>query len=213
MTRVALLVLCTPAEATLSERTFSVSGAISKRRGGGKLKPSTLSNLTMLQRITRNRLDGKTRLTRAKRSKIITPAPLATTSLPSAMATPLSATAESEAMDDLSDEFEARLQADAEQVEAMINAGELAFMVGEHGAVELLEQNLELQNCLELLSTSSVDGSDGVTSRSGSDGIGESDVVSDDDEYSLDKLLSAFSGGAAVQSVGSVTRSAVEEVP
>ena len=114
VTKIALLVLSTSAEATPSERTFSVAGALSKRRGGGKLKPGTLSSLTMLQRVTRNRLDGKTRLTRAKRLKPMATQPLATQPLATqplaAVVAPLSATAE--AMD-TSDEFEARLQADA----------------------------------------------------------------------------------------------------
>ena len=78
VTKIALLVLSTSAEATPSERTFSVAGALSKRRGGGKLKPGTLSSLTMLQRVTRNRLEGKTRLTRAKRLKPMATQPLAT---------------------------------------------------------------------------------------------------------------------------------------
>ena len=202
MTRVALLVLSTSAEATPSERTFSVAGTISKRRGGGKLKPSTLSKLTMLQRITRNSLEGKNRLNRTKRLKVIAPAPLlATTSSPSAMAATPSATVVIEAMDDLSDEFEARLQADVEHIEAMIDAGELAFMAGEHGDLELLEQNLNLEVLTSSILTSS-------------DEARESDVVPDDDDYSLDNLFSAFSGGAALQAAGSVM-SAVQasEVP
>lgn len=207
MTRVALLVLSTSAEATPSERTFSVAGTISKRRGGGKLKPSTLSKLTMLQRITRNSLEGKNRLNRTKRLKVIAPAPLlATTSSPSAMAATPSATVVIEAMDDLSDEFEARLQADVEHIEAMIDAGELAFMAGEHGDLELLEQNLNLEVLTSSILTSSI-----LTS---SDEARESDVVPDDDDYSLDNLFSAFSGGAALQAAGSVM-SAVQasEVP
>ena len=199
MTRVALLVLSTSAEATPSERTFSVAGTISKRRGGGKLKPSTLSKLTMLQRITRNSLEGKIRLNRTKRFKVIAPAPLlATTSSPAMAATP-SATVVIEAMDDLSDEFEARLQADVEHIEAMIDAGELAFMAGEHGDLELLEQNLNLEVLTSSILTSS-------------DEARESDVVPDD--YSLDNLFSAFSAGAALQAAGSAM-SAVQasEVP
>jgi len=182
VTKVALLVLSTSAEATPSERTFSVAGAISKRRGGGKLKPETLSNLTMLQRATRNSLEGKTRLARAKRLKTMAIQPLPAAAQPLAAALPAAVVApQVEAMDDFSDEFEARLQADVELIEAMINKGELAFItVGDH--VELLEQTLEL--------TSS------------------HNVINSDDfdfEYSLENLLSAFSGGAVgSQQPGSV---------
>ena len=183
VTKIALLVLSTSAEATPSERTFSVAWALSKRRGGGKLKPGTLSSLTMLQRVTRNRLEGKTRLTRAKRLKPMATKPLATQPL-AAVVAPLSATAE--AMDTF-DEFEARLQVDAKLVEAMINKGELAFItVGDDGDLELLEQDpvdLEL-----LLKQNPED------ANSGDD---------DDDDCSLDILLSVFSGGAAVKAVGS----------
>jgi hypothetical protein len=188
VTKVALLILSTSAEATPSERTFSVAGTISKRRGGGRLKPGTLSNLTMLQRITRNNFEGKIRSTRAKRLKTVATQPLATASLAAVVAAV--ALPSATAVDDLSEEFEARLQADVEQVEAMIDAGELAFITGEDGDLELqlLEQNIELLTSADL-----VNFDDG------------------DDEYSLDNLLSAFSGA---QQPGSLM-SAVEasEVP
>ena len=174
MTGVALLVLSISAEATPSERTFSVAGTISKRRGGGKLRPSTLSNLTMLQRITRTSLEGKNRLMRVKRLKPATP-PLTTASPAAPPLTTASLTntvMEIEVMENLSDNFEARLQAEAEQVEVMINAGELAFMVGDQGDLELLEQNLELFT-------------------SSDDGIVDESHVLDDDDCSLDNLLSS----------------------
>ena len=192
MTKVALLVLSTSAEATPSERTFSVAGAISKRRGGGKLKPEILSNLTMLQRATRNSLEGKTRLARAKRLKTMAIQPLPAAAQPLAAALPAAVVApQVEAMDDFSDEFEARLQADVELIEAMINKGELAFItVGDH--VELLEQDRVdqelLEQTLELTSSHNVINSDDF-----------------DFEYSLENLLSAFSGGAVgSQQPGSV---------
>ncbi len=192
VTKVALLVLSTSAEATPSERTFSVAGAISKRRGGGKLKPETLSNLTMLQRATRNSLEGKTRLARAKRLKTMAIQPLPAAAQPLAAALPAAVVApQVEAMDDFSDEFEARLQADVELIEAMINKGELAFItVGDH--VELLEQDRVdqelLEQTLELTSSHNVINSDDF-----------------DFEYSLENLLSAFSGGAVgSQQPGSV---------
>ena len=192
VTKVALLVLSTSAEATPSERTFSVAGAISKRRGGGKLKPETLSNLTMLQRATRNSLEGKTRLARAKRLKTMAIQPLPAAAQPLAAALPAAVVApQVEAMDDFSDEFEARLQADVELIEAMINKGELAFItVGDH--VELLEQDRVdqelLEQTLELTSSHNVINSDDF-----------------DFEYSLENLFSAFSGGAVgSQQPGSV---------
>ena len=74
----------------------------------------------------------------------------------------------------------------AELVEAMINKGELAFItVGDDGDLELLEQD---PVDLELLEQNPED------ANSGDD---------DDDDCSLDNLLSAFSGGAAVKAVGS----------
>ena len=66
---VALLVLLTPAEATQSERTFSVAGTQSKRRGGGKLKRSTLSHLTLLKRVILKRKREKKEKKGGKKEK------------------------------------------------------------------------------------------------------------------------------------------------
>ena len=138
----------------------------------------------MLQRITRTSLERKNRLMRMKRLKPATP-PLTTASpatppltTASPAAPPLTTASltntvmEIEVMENLSNNFEARLQAEAEKVEVMINAGELAFMVGDQGDLELLEQNLELFT-------------------SSDDGIVDESHVLDDDDCSLDNLLSS----------------------
>ena len=211
LTQVALLVLSTTAEATTSERTFSVAGTVSKKRGGGKLKRMTLSQLTLLQRVTRRRLVGKHRFTRAKRSKKVTeptvtppvtfplfashsvlavpiaaPAvPIAVPVTPSAFAapTPIAAAATYE----IFDEFEARLQAEVDQVEAIINAGQLAFIVGAEGDVAALLQQ-DLLAGLIIDDPTSSDDADAVR------------VLDDDDDLSFDSLLSARQVGGAVLS-------------
>ena len=210
LTQVALLVLSTTAEATTSERTFSVAGTVSKKRGGAKLKRSTLSQLTLLQRVTRGRLRGKYRYTRAKRSKKVTeplpsgstvtpPAtfplfashsvsavPIAAPAAPSAFAapTPIAAAATYEIID----EFEARLQAEVDQVEAMINAGQLAFSVGaESDVAALLNQDL-LAGVIIIDDPTSSDDGDAVR------------VLDDDDDLSVDSLLSARQVGGTVLS-------------
>ena len=190
LTRVALLVLSTTAESTPSERTFSVAGTISKRRGGGKLLRKTLSYLTLLQRATREKLRGKKRFTRAKRSRkdaqSLETFPLFASPSTSAPIAPPSASA-LVAMDELSEEFEARLQADAEEVEAMIDAGKLAFIVGDQDDLALLEQEDDLTGL------TIIDGRD----SDDSDAKDEASHVLEDNDMSFDKLLSDIHGDGA----------------
>ena len=200
---VALLVLSTPAEATQSERTFSVAGTQSKRRGGGKLKRSTLSHLTLLKRVIRDRLRGKKRNERAKRARksappslasgstttsgvfpVFAPASASAVATPSAAAVGLpsaSAATVAPAMDELTEEFNSRMEEEAEVIEALIVSGDLAFIVGEEGELSLLEQ-------IDLEGLTAIDEAD------------EAQVV-DDDALSLDNLLIAFRGGAASNAV------------
>ena len=198
---VALLVLSTPAEATQSERTFSVAGTQSKRRGGGKLKRSTLSHLTLLKRVIRDRLRGRKRFERTKRARKSAPPSLASGATSgvfpvfappsaSAVATPsaaavglpsASAATIAPAMDELTEEFNSRMEEEAEVIEALIVSGDLAFIVGEEGELSLLEQ-------IDLEGLTAIDEAD------------EAQVV-DDDALSLDNLLIAFRGGAASNAV------------
>ena len=87
-------------------------------------------------------------------------------------------------MDELSEEFEARLQADAEEVEAMIDAGKLAFIVGDQDDVALLEQEDDLTGL------TIIDGRD-------SDAKDEASHVLEDNDMSFDKLLSDIHGDGA----------------
>ena len=86
-------------------------------------------------------------------------------------------------MDELSEEFEARLQADAEEVEAMIDTGKLAFIVGDQDDLALLEQEDDLTGL------TIIDGRDSDAEDAGH--------VLDDDDMSFDKLLSDIHGDGA----------------
>ena len=186
---VALLVLSTPAEATPSERTFSVAGTTSKRKGGAKLKRSTLSHLTLLKRVIRDRLKGRKRLERAKRPKksatapgvfsvfappstsVVAPPPLAVAAAP-----PSTSAATIPPMDELTEDFEARMEEESQTIEALIVSGDLAFEIGDQGELSLLEQH-------EL---------DGLT---GLDVETEEGQVVDNDLLTFDNFLLAYSRG------------------
>ena len=141
----------------------------------------------MLQRATREKLRGKKRFTRAKRSRkdaqSLATFPLFASPSTSAPIAPPSASVLI-AMDELSEEFEARLQADAEEVEAMIDAGKLAFIVGDQDDVALLEQEDDLTGL------TIIDGRD-------SDAKDEASHVLEDNDMSFDKLLSDIHGDGA----------------
>ena len=200
-----------------SERTFSVAGTISKRRGGGTLSRKTLSYLTLLQRATREKLQGKKRLTRAKRSRkdalpsgtgtpvtfplFASPATSRTAPVIAALPVPIAPpSASAFTMDELSEEFEARLEADAEKVQAMIDAGQLAFIVGDQGDLALLEPEDDLTG-LTIDETSSRD-SDAE----------DADHVLDDDDMSFDKLLSDIRGEHAAEFI-EIDSEAAEVLP